>query len=117
MKFGYRRRVALLVVLIALGSLGAALLLRQERNVALSNWDRAEQAEQDALDKLWDSYLAQARAGRWSGRMGQRFNSLEALAKAAVMRATPELRDEAIACMALADLRVVKQWKSQMDGH
>ena len=41
----------------------------------------AEQAaRRDAVEKLWDSYLAQARAGRYSGRPGQRFEGLRALA-------------------------------------
>src|SRR5947209_3941828 len=66
-------------------------------------------ARRDAVDKLWASYLAQARAGRWSGRVGRRFDSLEALAQAAKIRATLELRNEAIACMALPDLRRERQ--------
>jgi WD40 repeat protein/tRNA A-37 threonylcarbamoyl transferase component Bud32 len=101
--------VAVLIAVIAMGSVVAALLLRQERDVALANLDRAENAEQDAVEKLWGSYLAQARAGRWSGRAGQRFESLDALANAAAIRPSPELRDEAVACMALADLRVSKR--------
>jgi WD40 repeat protein/tRNA A-37 threonylcarbamoyl transferase component Bud32 len=105
--------VAVLLAVIAIGSAVAAVLLRQERDVALVNLERAETAEQDALDKLWASYLAQARAGRWSGRTGQRFESLEALAKAAEIRPAAELRDEAVACMALADLRVARQVKPE----
>jgi WD40 repeat protein len=67
-------------------------------------------ARQDAQDKLRDAYLAQARAGRWSGQPGRRFDSLEALAKAARIRPGLDLRNEAVACLALADLRPVKQW-------
>jgi WD40 repeat protein len=67
---------------------------------------RAQLAERDAKEKLWGSYLAQARANRWSGRAGRRFESLEALARAAAIRPSPELRDEAIACLALADFRL-----------
>jgi serine/threonine protein kinase/WD40 repeat protein len=59
-------------------------------------------------ERLHDAYLNQARAGRLSGRPGRRFNSLEAIRKAASIHATPELRDEAIACLTLADLREVK---------
>ena len=56
---------------------------------------------------------AQARAGRFSRRVGQRFDSLDALAKAASIgrrlgytaeRLSP-LRDEAIACMAIPDMK------------
>src|SRR5262245_21807998 len=61
---------------------------------------------------LWGSYLAQARAGRYSGRPGQRFDGLETLARAARLGIFPErrreLRDEAIACLALADLRPLR---------
>ena len=55
----------------------------------------------------------EARAGRFSRQMGQRFDSLDALAKAAAIarelklpreRLDP-LRDEAIACLALPDLK------------
>ena len=63
--------------------------------------------------------LSQARASRWSGCSGQRLDSLDALAKAAEL--VPRLglggddemvlRTEAIACMALTDLRIVKEWK------
>lgn len=102
-----------IVCLIALpiGATIAAIHLRYERNAALTNLDRALRAEADATEKLWGSYLAQARAGRWSGRTGRRFDSLDAIAKAAAIRPSEELRDEAIACMALPDMRVAKQWK------
>ena len=39
-------------------------------------------AKADALEKLRASYLAEARARRFSGRIGQRFAALEAIAKA-----------------------------------
>ncbi len=75
---------------------------------------KAEQvARKDALEKLWRSYLARAQAGRFSRRPGQRLDGLEALEQAAaIARAVnapesgfEELRDEAIACLALPDLR------------
>lgn len=56
-----------------------------------------------------DQYLAQARATRVSGQAGRRFESLDALAKAATIRPAPELRNEAIASMALHDLRVARR--------
>jgi WD40 repeat protein len=65
----------------------------------------------DAREKLWRAYLAQARAHRWSRRPGRRFDSLEALAQAAVIRPSVELRNEAIACLALADVRVQRRWR------
>ena len=65
-------------------------------------------AENDATEKLWGADLARAQAGRWSGRVGRRFEGLEALKQAAALDVFPgrrgELRDEAIACMSLLDL-------------
>src|SRR5262249_20436649 len=74
---------------------------------------QAERAEHKAKDRLWASYLAQARAGRWSGRPGRRFEGLVALARAAAIRPSMELRNEAIACLSLIDLR--PQWQRRFD--
>jgi serine/threonine protein kinase/WD40 repeat protein len=111
--------VASLLAVVAVGIGVAALLLNQERTETLHNLARAEEAEHDLraqldrtataerekTDKLWQSYLDQARAGRFSRQMGQRFDSLDALSKAAHIRPDPRLRDEAIAALALPDLR------------
>jgi len=70
----------------------------------------AESKTAEATDRLWHAYLAQAQAARRSGRPGQRFDSLEALAAATAIRPSPELRDEIIACAALTDLRRVRNW-------
>jgi WD40 repeat protein/tRNA A-37 threonylcarbamoyl transferase component Bud32 len=102
--------VMLLLVVIAFGSTIAALALRGQRDAALTNLGRAEQAEQDGRERLWGSYLAYARAGYGSRSKGQRFDSLDALATAAAIHPSAELRDRAIACMALVDLRVEKRW-------
>jgi WD40 repeat protein len=116
--------VALLLVLIAVGSSVAALLLAEQRDRARDGQRRAEDAEgktrqaQEEGTKLWESYLAQARATRYGNQAGQRFKSLEALAKVAQQRPSLELRNEAIAFMTLADLQRVgehsykaeKQW-------
>ena len=71
----------------------------QQGELAALNADRQTTAE------LWRSYVAQARATRFSGQPGRRFDSLEVLAKAGAIRFTPELRDEAIACLALPDMK------------
>jgi len=65
----------------------------------------------DAREKLWQAYLAQARAHRLSGGPGRRFGSLDALTKAAAIRPSLELRNEAIACLALADVREQRRWR------
>ncbi len=72
--------------------------------------DEARSARDEATERLWESYLTQARAQRWSGRAGQRFKSLDAVAQAAAIRPSLDLRNAAVAAMALADLRVVKTW-------
>jgi hypothetical protein len=102
--------VALLLVTLAVGSTLSALWLRDQRN--------------DATEKLWGSYLAQAKAGRLSRRAGQRFDSLKALTEAAkiarMLDMPPErfldMRNEAIACLALSDLHPARQWAGWPDG-
>lgn len=109
--------LAAAVVLLA-SLLGAGLLVTQivlnQRNRAVAaeklarqSLDRAEQAERDVQIR---SYLAQAVAHRRSGRMGQRFQCLDALAAAVKLGPSPEitreLRDEAIAALGLTDLRI-----------
>jgi WD40 repeat protein len=93
----------LALIAFAVGSTIAAARLRVSNSRALA-------AERDALEKLHGSYLAQARASRRTGRAGQRFEALAALEKAARIRSTPELRNEAIAALALTDLQVEKTW-------
>ena len=90
---------ALLVATVAV-SIGAFIRVDKARSAA-------EAAEKKATDKLWESYLAQARAQRWSGRAGRRLESLRAIASAALIRPSAELRNEAIACMTLDDVRPI----------
>jgi WD40 repeat protein len=104
------------LVLIAGASSVVALWWRADRDTALANQYRAEEAERGQTEKLWQSYLDQARAGRFSGRIGQRFDGLKALAEAAKIRPDQRLRDEAIACMALPDIRVVREWDGWPEG-
>ena len=82
--------------------------------------DRAQVAEEKATRDLFDALVAQARANRLSRRMGQRFHTLELLQRAggiARQLQLPaerflELRNEAIAALALPDLRVAREWPS-----
>jgi hypothetical protein len=90
------------------------------RQQAVGDRDRALEAEQEARRRLYEARLAQAQARRWSGRMGQRFESLAILKEAAQIareRNMPperfqELRNEAIACMALPDIEIVKELRA-----
>ncbi|MDB5358233.1 MAG: pknB [Phycisphaerales bacterium] len=77
-----------------------------------------KKAQAEALLQLFEARLAQVRAGHLSRRVGQRLASLEALAEAnriARDLKLPEerllqLRNEAIACFALPDLRLGRPW-------
>ncbi len=103
-------RAGLIAALLAVTVLGAAAVSWQWRQTAAA-LRKVERAERDAVEKLWGSYLAQARANRWSGRAGRRFDSLAVLSQAAAIRPSPELRNEAIACFTLTDARVAQQWQ------
>jgi serine/threonine protein kinase/WD40 repeat protein len=83
--------------------------------VALVAVFRIKQAKDDATEKLWSSYLAEARANRTSTQTGQRFANLETVRKAAAIRSDLAVRNEAIACLAVSDLRVAKQ--TVVTGH
>jgi serine/threonine protein kinase len=78
---------------------------------------RAVGAQGQATRRLYESLVAQARASRWSGRSGQRVESLRALAEASrlvrslglgadkLKAEVLSLRNDAIAAMALTDSR------------
>jgi serine/threonine protein kinase/WD40 repeat protein len=101
-----------LVLVIAVGSLISASLFRKEAG-------KARQAERTAMDKAYKALVAQAQAERWSGRPGRRLDSLQALQEAAELERSLdldgkellELRNEAIACLALVDMRLEKAWE------
>jgi len=96
----------------AVASLGAAVILLLAVVTLVSAFAavRLARSEQRITEQLWESYLQQARAGRLGGRPGRRFDSLTAIKKAAVLRPSIELRNEAIASLALLDLRIARQW-------
>jgi serine/threonine protein kinase/WD40 repeat protein len=99
-------------------------LALQDKDRALQDKDRALQDKVAALDaartsegnaqnQLFHALLHQAHGLRLSGQVGQRFDSLKALAEAARMARARgyggeeflKLRSEAVACLALPDLR------------
>jgi WD40 repeat protein len=98
---------AVLSLLLALivGTMVVAVWLRQGRDEALRNLDRAQLAEKDAVDALYESLLSQARALRWSGQPGRHFESVEALTRAARIRPARAVRNELLACLPLVDVR------------
>ena len=82
----------------------------------------SERAELETKRKLYQSTVNRARAERLKGRAGQRYLSLNLLQDARKMvlqlqlkpehlsQALSELRHEVIACLALPDLQLKKQW-------
>jgi serine/threonine protein kinase/WD40 repeat protein/tetratricopeptide (TPR) repeat protein len=96
----------------------------EERDHA-ENAEQAERASKfEAMNKLCGSYRDRAKAGRLSRQLGQRFASLKAIEDAVriarelnlPMERFDELRNEAIACLALPDLRVAKEWDGWPTG-
>jgi WD40 repeat protein/anti-sigma factor RsiW len=106
---------AVAVLLLVLAG-GAVFLLHEEA-------ERARSAERDTRDKLWRSHWNQARAIRVGQQIGHRFDSLAALAEAARLATSLdvpeeqllELRNEALACLALTDLRQRSSWTTPAD--
>jgi serine/threonine protein kinase/WD40 repeat protein len=90
----------------------------EARNATREQLQLTQAAEEEARKRLYHSLVDQAKARRLSQRMGQRFDTLATLREAARMARTmrlPEeeflkLRNEAIACLAIPDLRVAREW-------
>jgi WD40 repeat protein len=79
----------------------------KQKEVALA---AARKSAREATDQLFLALWNRARAGRFSRQPGQRLESLAALTQAARIRPDERLRDEAIAAMALPDVRRVPGW-------
>jgi eukaryotic-like serine/threonine-protein kinase len=79
---------------------------KEARQIATQAQQAAEQAGEQTTEKLYESYVAQARANRLSGQPGRYFNTMETIAKAVAIRPSLELRNEAIATLALVDVRL-----------
>ncbi len=92
--------ILILLVVVGLALTAVLYATRTEKERA-----RAARAEQEAREELWRSYRDQARATLSGPQAGHRFESLEAISSAAQMRPSLELRNEAIASLALADVR------------
>jgi WD40 repeat protein len=121
---------ALLLVVIAVGAsvlsvrLSAALgQSEHERQQAERQRDLTARAERRRRRELFSALLAQAQANRLSRQVGQRFKSIEAIRQALALARelelpaaeTDRLRDEAVAALALADLRPA-EWVKQPAG-
>jgi eukaryotic-like serine/threonine-protein kinase len=96
------------IAILTIGAIMAAFTFRAQR-------DQIRGADRKTRESLFESEVSQAQARRFSRRMGQRFESLAAVGRAAgiarELKLPPErfetLRDEAIASLALPDMRKV----------
>ena len=110
-----RRRPALasllaLLLLAAIGATLAAFALERER-------DRAVAAETQAREQLFAAQLARATALHDSQRPGQRTEALAALADAARVKVTPELRNAAIVALAEWDMETLERGPMSPGGN
>jgi serine/threonine protein kinase/WD40 repeat protein len=104
--------LAVLLVAIGLLALNNAHIRDEERRTARER-DKAITAERERTEQLRQSLLTQAQARRLRRQAGQRFAALDVLGKAAAIarsldQADPallQLRNEAIACLALVDVQ------------
>jgi WD40 repeat protein len=145
-KFARRNRVALVMagflglVLVLATVFSAGLAVRalraerlaarrlnaetQARAVAAQAQKQALLDRDDAQRRLFDARVAQAQAARWSGRAGRRFEGLTELAEAAQIarhlglgpQELLKVRNEAIALLALTDLRLDHKWQAYPPG-
>lgn len=111
--------VAAVLVFLALiggivGTTWQMVIARTERATAVketqeknSAFEAVKKSERNAKDQLFLAQLHRARASRFSRQMGQRLDSLAAASDAARIRPDERLRHEAIAAMALPDVRRV----------
>lgn len=98
------------VAIVALVMTLLSLVAFFEASRATKNEKKAIENAEIARNELWDSYLSQARSQRLSQSIGQRFGSLKVLSEAAKLRRDDILlRNEAIACMPLPDVRCSKK--------
>jgi WD40 repeat protein len=75
------------------------------QNEAIGQREEAQKARQEAVERLREALVAQAQKSRVSTARGRRFDSVEAIRKAAAIRPSLELRNLAIECLTLADVR------------
>ncbi len=101
--------LALFVVTVAVGSTLAAWRLGAEKT-------KAVEARNEATANLRDSYLVGTHALRGTVQAGHRFEALALIKKAAAIRPGLDLRNEAIAALAITDVELEKQWKGSKDS-
>jgi serine/threonine protein kinase/WD40 repeat protein len=99
--------LSLAVTLLLISALASTVLFT--RRVARER-DHATASEREAESQLWRAYLEQARAIQIAPQMGRRFAAIDALAAAARIRPSLELRNAAAAALALEDIVLERRW-------
>ena len=108
---------AVLTAVLAIGSTVAAWIYRDQRNEIGRSLGQTQQAEHQARLALGQSFLSEGAALQRTGLIGQRFDSLDRLRRAAQIlgadpqgqKRMPEIRNQAIAALGLTDLRPRRQ--------
>jgi len=103
-----RANTAVAIILVAVLGLALAAMLATVR--ATRHQQIAEQAQNAARSELWRTYLSTARAARLGSALDRRQESLQAISNAAAIQPSAELRDEAIAGLALMDFALEQSW-------
>jgi len=97
-----RANTAVAMVLMAV--LALSLLAVFAGLGAARNLERAQTAEAMSQEELHRAYTEEARAIRVSSEAGSRAAAMAIISNAVAIRPSPELRTEAIACLAMSDL-------------
>ena len=103
-----RANTAVAIVLVAVLGLALAAVLASLR--ATHHRRVAENAQAIARTELWRTYLSQARAARLGSALERRQESMRAIADAAAIQPSAELRHEAIAALAMTDFVLEHTW-------
>ena len=94
-----------LLLIVAIGSPIALLHIEAARKQEAALRTRAELAERQTEQQLYAALLGQAHGSVQSRELGQRVQALDAIRRAAAISNSIELRREAVAALALPDLR------------
>jgi hypothetical protein len=121
---GLTAAVALLLTVTAIGGAILSWRLSGALGQARDDRDKARDAERQGKKLLFESLVSDARARRFGGRVGQRFGTLDAIRKASALahelemppETFDELRNLAIAALALPDIHTVKEWEGWPEG-
>jgi len=91
---------------LAMCALWQSLRATRLQAAAIASQQRAETAEDQARSELWRALTTEARATRRGPSMTRRTESLETIRRAAAISPSLELRNEAIAALALPEDRI-----------